>query len=215
MICTTPYNNLISAATVNNNNNIPPMPAATVMVVTLIFPSPCLNHPYRGFGYLIPNSIPANQNPEHALGVVFDSDAMPGHHLSDASPHTKITVILGGHWWTSLRPSALPTESEGTAMAQQLLRRHLGVTEPPIASTVSLQRDAIPQYAVGHCERMARLRVLLLERFAGRLRVAGASYRGIGVHDCVFSARSAVEALEGEGETGLECFAGEAGASVA
>ncbi|KAL7621126.1 oxygen-dependent protoporphyrinogen oxidase [Parahypoxylon ruwenzoriense] len=212
VIATTPYNHVLSAINLEN----PPMATATVMLVTLCFAAPFVNHPHRGFGYLIPNSVPAHQNPEHALGVVFDSDAMPDQDsLPSASqdglyqqvPSTKITVVLGGHWWDERSAAALPTEAEGVRMARRLLRRHLGITEDPVANVVTLRRNAIPQYEVGHCERMARLREQLLERFAGRLRVAGASYRGIGVHDCVFSARSVVEALELDGLTGLECFA--------
>ncbi|OTA99972.1 hypothetical protein M426DRAFT_15943 [Hypoxylon sp. CI-4A] len=203
VIATTPYNHIISAA----NLDLEPMHTATAMLVTLYFATPNLNHPHRGFGYLIPNSVPLHQNPEHALGVVFDTDAMPGQ---DQAPHhgTKITVILGGHWWRFRSATSFPTEADGVTMARRLLHRHLDISEDPVATLVTLQRDAIPQYEIGHCERMARLRAVLNDRFAGRLRVAGASYRGIGVHDCVFSARSVVEGLDVDGWTGLECFEG-------
>ncbi|KAI1136851.1 Protoporphyrinogen oxidase [Hypoxylon sp. FL0543] len=200
IIATTPYNHVLSASNLDN----PPMATVTVMLVTLCFATPFLNRPHRGFGYLIPNSVPANQNPEHALGVIFDSDAMPDQDGQLSC--TKITVVLGGHWWDGRSTAFLPTDAEGIRMARRLLQRHLGITEDPITSAVTLRRNAIPQYEVGHCEKMARFHELLLERFAGRLRVAGASYRGIGVHDCVFSARSVVEGLEIEGLTGLECF---------
>ncbi|KAI0834314.1 Protoporphyrinogen oxidase [Hypoxylon sp. FL0890] len=200
VVATIPYNYVLSAASLEN----PPMATASVMLVTLCFVTPFLNHPHRGFGYLIPNSVPANQNPEHALGVIFDSDAMPDQDQD--VPCTKITVVLGGHWWDGRSVASLPTEAEGVRMARQLLQRHLGITEDPIASVVTLRRDAIPQYEVGHCKKMARFHGLLLERFAGRLRVAGASYRGIGVHDCVFSALNVIEGLDVEGLTGLECF---------
>lgn len=201
VISTTSFNHVVSTA----NLESPPIATVTVMLVTLCFATPFLNHPHRGFGYLIPISVPAYQNPELALGVVFDSDAMPDQDLHQV-PNTKITVILGGHWWDGRNADALPTEAEGVRMARRLLNRHLGITEDPVASVVTLRKDAIPQYEVGHCEKMASLHELLLERFAGRLRVAGASYRGIGVHDCTFSAQSVVEALELERLTGLECF---------
>ncbi|CAK7225404.1 oxygen-dependent protoporphyrinogen oxidase [Sporothrix curviconia] len=48
--------------------------AVTIMVVNLYYAEPALHHPYRGFGYLIPQSVPLDQNPEGALGVIFDSD---------------------------------------------------------------------------------------------------------------------------------------------
>ncbi|KAI2622450.1 Protoporphyrinogen oxidase [Hypoxylon sp. NC1633] len=215
VIATAPYNHVLSMTNLHN----PPMSSVSVMLVTLYFTTPFLNHSHRGFGYLIPNSVPAHQNPEHALGVVFDSDAMPDQDLVLSSvpgdnqkqqiPGTKITVVFGGHWWDGRSAAGLPTEAEGITMAQRLLQRHLGITEDPAACFVTLRENAIPQYEVGHCERMAEFRETLLDRFQGRLRVAGASYRGIGVHDCLFSARSVVEALGVERLTGLECFADE------
>lgn len=46
--------------------------AVTVMVVNLYYrPPTSLPDDYEGFGYLIPRSVPMEQNPERALGVVF------------------------------------------------------------------------------------------------------------------------------------------------
>lgn len=47
--------------------------AVNVMVVNLYYESANLAVP-RGFGYLIPRSIPVPQNPERALGVIFGSE---------------------------------------------------------------------------------------------------------------------------------------------
>ncbi|CAK7217691.1 oxygen-dependent protoporphyrinogen oxidase [Sporothrix eucalyptigena] len=48
--------------------------AVTIMVVNLYYAEPALHAPYKGFGYLIPQTVPLDQNPEGALGVIFDSD---------------------------------------------------------------------------------------------------------------------------------------------
>lgn len=47
--------------------------AVNVMVVNLYYKSPDLPIP-SGFGYLIPRSVPASENPERALGVIFSSE---------------------------------------------------------------------------------------------------------------------------------------------
>ncbi|KAK6070659.1 protoporphyrinogen oxidase [Seiridium cupressi] len=179
-------------------------PAVTVMVVTLCYATLHLNHPYQGFGYLIPQSVPLHWNPEKALGIIFDSDAMPGQDIGTTG--TKITVVIGGHWWNANDDRQLPNEEQGTLMARTLLKRHLGVTQVPIVSIATLRAHAIPQYTVGHSERMRDLHRSLRAGFDGRLRVAGCSYRGIGVHDCIFSAKSVVESLGADGLTGLESF---------
>lgn len=178
------------------------MSAVTVMVVNLYFSSPSVL-PVRGFGYLLPRSLPFEQNPERALGVVFDSDASIGQ---DEVPGTKVTVMLGGHWWDGWK--AYPDEEMGASMAKDILKRHLGISEEPRAIRVGLQKDCIPQYMVGHDLRMARGHDAL-QKFNGRLRVAGSSYTGVGLNDCVRSARNVVMGLvEGRNEdTGLESFA--------
>ncbi|KAL8916115.1 MAG: hypothetical protein Q9172_006441 [Xanthocarpia lactea] len=176
-------------------------PSVTVMVVNLYFSNPSIL-PAQGFGYLLPRSLAFEQNTERALGVVFDSYATIGQ---DEIPGTKVTVMLGGHWWDGW--VAYPDEEQGARMAKATLQRHLGISEEPQAVHVGLQRDCIPQYTVGHHSRMARAHEML-KGFNGRLRVAGNSYNGVGLNDCVRSAREVVMGLVGgRGEkTGLETF---------
>ncbi|KAI9819088.1 MAG: oxygen-dependent protoporphyrinogen oxidase [Phylliscum demangeonii] len=154
--------------------------AVSVAVVNVYYADPALL-PAHGFGYLIPRSVPWALNPECALGVVFDSDTVPG--LDSAPAGTKLTVILGGHWWDG-RPR-LPDEAEAGYQARAVLARHLGIVHEPRAVRVSLQRDCIPQYVVGHHARLAQADVGLKRAFHGRLRVAGCSYHGISVNDCI------------------------------
>ncbi len=195
----------ISGTALDKIANLPPLsltPSVTVMVVNLYFPGNELL-PVRGFGYLIPRSVPYVQNPELALGVVFDSEVSVGQ---DTVPGTKLTVMLGGHWWSGW--DAYPDEDEGASMAKSVLKRHLGIDKEPQVIRVALQKDCIPQYTVGHEERMAETS-LLLERFQGKLRVAGSSFTGVGLNDCVRAARDVVDGLvDGTSKTGLESFVG-------
>ena len=93
-------------------------------------------------------------------------------------------------------------------MAKALLKRHLNIADEPQAVNVGLQKDCIPQYTVGHERRMWQASDAL-ERFQGRLRVAGNSYTGVGLNDCVRAAREVVTKLvDGTGRTGLEEFVG-------
>jgi len=182
--------------------------SVTVMVVNLFYPTPDLM-PEPGFGYLIPRSVPFDQNPECALGVVFDTYSSIGQD----APGTKITVMLGGHWWDTF--DKYPDHEEGAAMAKAVLRRHLGRSfeGEPEKMMVGLHRDCIPQYEVGHEARLQEAHRDLLAHFKGRLSVAGSSYGGVGLNDCVRGARDAVLALKcGEKglkpNTGLEKFIG-------
>lgn len=174
--------------------------AVTVMVINFYFRTPHLlqtltpprgvpTNPFAGFGYLIPASIPFAQNPERALGVIFDSDITPDlwSTLPDGEPQgTKLTVMMGGHWWDGWEQ--YPSAEEAKVMAKTVLARHLGITEEPVICEANLQKDCIPQYHVGHSEMHAEGHKVLKEIFGDRLRVAGSWYHGVGINDCLRSA---------------------------
>ena len=173
------------------------------MVINLYYTNPNLL-PVHGFGYLIPRSVPLDQNPERALGVVFDSDLVEGQ---DTTAGTRITVMMGGHWWDGW--SIYPDEEEAAQMAKAVLRRHLKIEDEPACVLVSFQKDCIPQYTVGHHQRMQRAHRTLQEEFKGHLKVAGSSYAGVGINDCVRAAaemRRIIGQDQSRHETGLESF---------
>ncbi|OQN99839.1 hypothetical protein B0A48_14609 [Cryoendolithus antarcticus] len=221
----------------------PETPSVTVMTVNLYFRESDLHPP--GFGYLIPRATPFEQNPERALGVVFDTAYAPSYMDTDSAtwhtadmevlkaqreagrminvndfgwynfpekpvvqdtvPNrgTKLTVMLGGHWWNDW--PAYPDEKEGVAMARSILKRHLNITQEPEAYQVNLQKDCIPQYTVGHDARLMKAHNELWKSYQGRLRVAGSWIQGVGVNDCLRSAYDVVKGLrDGRDGTGLE-----------
>ena len=68
-----------------------------------------------------------------------------------------------------------------------------GLVAPPIDSHVQRWGGGLPQYAVGHLDRVARVRAAVA-RVPG-LAVCGAAYDGVGIPAVVASARRAVESL--------------------
>lgn len=96
-------------------------------------------------------------------------------------------------------------------MAKNLLKRHLGISEEPAAVMVGLHKDCIPQYYVGHDHKMKNTDVALRTEFNSKLSVAGSSYNGVGVNDCVRAGMEVVEAITSpekypRGATGLEYY---------
>jgi oxygen-dependent protoporphyrinogen oxidase len=174
-------------------------PYVTVMTVNLYYPNPNLL-PVEGFGYLIPQSIPFEQNPERALGVIFDSSAVKGQ---DTANGTKLTVMMGGHWWDGW--TEFPSEEEGLEMAKSILKRHIGITEEPTAHIANLSRDCIPQYTLGYAERIKQFAEGVSSEFKGRLRVVGAQFNGVGVNDIITAAWQVSRGLRGEGWKGRSC----------
>ncbi|CAI7601567.1 unnamed protein product [Penicillium pancosmium] len=177
--------------------------ATTVMVINLYYSNPNLLS-INGFGYLIPRSTPASENPECGLGVIFATESSSGEELGeceefgdgswkirkqpvsqDTAKGTKLTVMMGGHYWDHFRPGDYPDHETAVSMACKMLERHLGVTEKPTIARSRLQQDAIPQYTVGHLDRMYELSKTVKRDFDQRLVLAGNWYNGVGVGDCI------------------------------
>ena len=186
--------------------------STSVGVVNLVYPLPPEQvHPI-GFGYLIPRSANwRNSNPEGILGVVFDSTALPGVDDSDSMPITKLTVMMGGPYWSTY-PGAnpIPEKDELVRLARQHMTRvfpHLNDVEP-VLQQGNLWKDCIPTYLPGHGERMRTLHEELSRSYDGRLTLAGNGYGGVGLNDCVWSAEVGAKGVaSGEGITGLERWA--------
>lgn len=64
---------------------------------------------------------------------------------------------------------------------------------PPVDTHVQRWGGALPQYAVGHVDRVASVRAAVAR--VGGLAVCGAAYDGVGVPACIASARRAVAEL--------------------
>lgn len=72
------------------------------------------------------------------------------------------------------------------------LRDLLGIQGEPALTRVHRWPRAMPQYLVGHLERLARIEQALGEH--PRLVLAGAAYRGIGLPDCIRQGEEAASA---------------------
>ncbi|TXT07339.1 hypothetical protein VHUM_03059 [Vanrija humicola] len=181
-------------------------PSTTVGVVNVVYPlSPSQIHP-NGFGYLIPRN---DASPHAALGVVFDSTALPGTGDGPLEGKiTKLTVMMGGPYWSSYGGS-VPAGGADALVAPALA--HLQSTFPvlrgtePLLVAPHLNAECIPTYAPGHGARLRETHEAIARDWAGRLSVVGAGYGGVSVNDCVLGAELVAGALgRGEGVTGLE-----------
>lgn len=63
----------------------------------------------------------------------------------------------------------------------------------PLEAQVTRWPDAMPQYTVGHLDRIARLDEALAP--LPRLKLAGAAYRGVGVPQCIAQGEAAADQI--------------------
>ena len=77
------------------------------------------------------------------------------------------------------------------ALVRRELRPLLGIDAEPVDATVTRWGGGLPQYDVGHVERIARVRAAV-DAVPG-LAVCGAAYDGVGIPACIATARRAAD----------------------
>lgn len=85
------------------------------------------------------------------------------------------------------------SDDELAALGVDDLERVLGARLHPVDAQVQRWGGGLPQYAVGHLDRVAAVRHDV-DRLAG-LEVAGAAYDGVGIPACIGSGRRAAQAV--------------------
>jgi oxygen-dependent protoporphyrinogen oxidase len=71
------------------------------------------------------------------------------------------------------------------------LQRALGVGAPPIFRRIYRHRPGLPQYEVGHAERVAAVEAA--EARLPGLYITGNAFRGVGINACTADAQRVVE----------------------
>nr|MBO2506640.1 protoporphyrinogen oxidase [Bacilli bacterium] len=77
------------------------------------------------------------------------------------------------------------------------LEKSLGINQKPVFTIVSRWKQSMPQYTVGHENRLEKMREILKKDFP-HVKLAGSSYEGISVPDCVLQGRQAAEEITAE-----------------
>ncbi|KAK6976961.1 hypothetical protein BgiMline_023426, partial [Biomphalaria glabrata] len=149
-----------------------------------------------GFGHLLPSF---ESGP--ILGVVYDSCTYPEHNRKGCPESTCITwflqVMLRGSWYDKLLSpdGTLPSGSDIVWMASQAAAQQLGIKSHPIRSHVTLQKECLPQYKVGHVSWVEKVEQKIKESNLP-LHLVGSSYRGPAINDCIYNAKKVVESLK-------------------
>ncbi|MEU9131367.1 protoporphyrinogen oxidase [Kitasatospora sp. NPDC048540] len=161
---------------------------AGMALVTMAFHRAELDRPLTGSGFLVP---PVDGRAIKA--ATFSSNKWGW--LERAAPDAfLLRTSLGRH--REEQALGLP---DGELVARSLadLDRAVGLRARPYDTAVTRWGGGLPQYPVGHLDRVARIRAAVAG--AGALAVCGAVYDGVGIPACIASARRAVDELGGAG----------------
>jgi oxygen-dependent protoporphyrinogen oxidase len=153
---------------------------ASMAIVTLAYPVAAFDRPLEGSGYLVPA---VDGRPVKA--ATFSTVKWP--HLASGPVHVvRCSVGRIGEEAVLQRDDA-----DLVALAAADFAAATGVTGAPVDSRVTRWGGGLPQYTVGHLDRVTRIRAGV-DALRG-LAVCGAAYDGIGVPACIASARLAAE----------------------
>ncbi len=137
-------------------------------------------HPLDGFGLVVPFV-----EQRRILSVSFASVKFPGRAPDD---QVLLRVFIGGACQQELVD--LPDEALFD-IAQHELSELLGVRGEPQLRELVRWRQAMPQYHLGHLDRVAKIEELAQQ--LPHFGLAGNAYRGVGIPFCIRSGELAAE----------------------
>jgi oxygen-dependent protoporphyrinogen oxidase len=165
------------------------IPFASSMTINLAFRREDIKHPLDGFGFVVPLV-----EKRSIIACSFSSVKFPGRAPEG---HVLLRAFAGG----ALQPEVYAL-NDGE-MLRHVIRdvtELLNIGGKPLFASVQRWPNSMPQYHLGHLERVARIseRVMSISYLA----IAGNAFGGAGIPDCIRSGEAAAEKLLADLERG-------------
>jgi protoporphyrinogen/coproporphyrinogen III oxidase len=158
------------------------IPYASSLIANIAYRRDQISHPLDGFGAVVPATERRSILAVSFLSVKFPNRAPAGTVL--------FRVFIGG----VTQPEQLEHDDAGvTALVQQELGGLIGASGDPIFTRITRHPRAMPQYNLGHLDRVAAIRRNLAKY--SRLYLAGIAYDGVGIPDCIHAAEDTADSL--------------------
>jgi oxygen-dependent protoporphyrinogen oxidase len=155
---------------------------ASCAVVSLGYRREQIQHPLNGFGFVVPLIEQRTIFSCSFASIKYEARAPKNAAL--------LRVFIGG----ACQPGLLRlSDTELTELAEREVAAFLEIRGEPILRQLRRHHRAMPQYHVGHLDRLAAINSRLA-RFPG-LALAGSAYGGIGIPACVRSGQAAATAV--------------------
>ena len=156
------------------------IPYGSSVVITTAYRRDQIAHALDGFGFVVPAV-----EQRRILATSFSSVKFPGR-----APEG--TVLLRTFVGGASQPKLAELDDEQLlSIVADELGALIQLSGEPLLTDVARWTAAMPQYHVGHCDRVERL-----ERLAGELAgfaLAGNAYHGVGIPHCIHSGEAAAE----------------------
>lgn len=161
------------------------MPSTSVATVAMAFPESVIKEDIDGTGFVV------SRNSDYTITACTWTHKKWPH----TTPEGKVLLRLyvgrpGDEALVEL------SDDEIIKIALEDLNKTMDIQAQPDFAVVSRWKEAMPQYTVGHKERVANLKNNLSTELPG-VFVGGSSYEGIGLPDCIDQGEAAVEKILG------------------
>jgi oxygen-dependent protoporphyrinogen oxidase len=160
------------------------IPYASMAIITLAFRAGDFPEQQRS-GYLVPAV-----DGRAVKAATFSTVKWP-HLAQAADPRNPVHIVRCSVGRSGDVAVLQRDDDDLAALAAAELAESIGITAQPVAHRVTRWGGGLPQYNVGHLDRVARVRQAVGERPG--LAVAGAAYDGVGIPACVATARRAAD----------------------
>ena len=158
------------------------IPYASSATVSLAYRRDHIPRPLDSFGFVVP-LVEARS----IVACTFSSLKYPGRAPDGM---VLLRAFVGGAVQEHLY------RQDDAAMLDDVrreLRELLGISQEPVLTRIHRHAGAMPQYQVGHLDRMERIEARLTQHPG--LQLAGNAYRGVGIPDCIHSGELAADAV--------------------
>jgi oxygen-dependent protoporphyrinogen oxidase len=154
------------------------IPHVSTATISLAYRQADVPRPLDTHGYLIPRVAG-----KPILACTFTSVKFAARAPQD---HVLIRAFVGRAGQEGILDGS---DESLISLVQDELRQRMGITAPPILCRVFRWPRGMPQYTLGHLDRLARIE----RRLAAHpgLYLAGNAYHGVGIPDCIASGEAA------------------------
>jgi len=155
---------------------------ASTATINFAYRRDAIQHPLDGFGFVVPYV-----EKRSLIACTFSSVKFPARAPDN---YVLLRAFVGG----ALQPDMFALEtSEMLVRVKRDLRELLEITSEPLFAEVSKWENSMPQYSVGHLDRVQAIETQVAQ--LPGLALAGNAYRGAGIPDCIRSGEAAAELL--------------------
>lgn len=159
------------------------IPHVSTTIVSLAFRSDQISHPLDGHGYVIPRVAGGP-----ILACTWSSRKWDGR----APAGWELLRLFIGRAGDGNEVLQTADNAKLIALARQEIATRLGINAEPSLTRVQRWPRGMPQYIMGHPERVSRIESAL--RGYPGLVLAGSGYSGVGIPDCIASGERAATA---------------------